>query len=233
MGQQRIMRHLTRWHIWLGWLIGVPVIVWTVTGLVMVARPIEEVRGDHLRKDTPIATLPAGNPRPIAFPAQNPARYSEMRVVMQGQRPVWLLTTSDGAIERYPADGDDTPLPTIDETYVRALVAERIVGGDQVTSVTRFAADEAPFDLRRPIPGWQVMLADRTNIYIHAQTGELVAIRTRWWRLFDFMWGLHIMDLQTRENTSHPILILFAAISAIGTLIGFMLLFRRRRAHSV
>ena len=42
MAKQRIMQRFARWHIWAGWLVGFPVLMWTVTGLVMVARPIEE-----------------------------------------------------------------------------------------------------------------------------------------------------------------------------------------------
>ena len=45
MGQQRAMKRLAKLHIWLGWLVGVPILMWTITGLVMVAKPIEEVRG--------------------------------------------------------------------------------------------------------------------------------------------------------------------------------------------
>ena len=56
-------------------------------------------------------------------------------------------------------------------------------------------------------------------------------MRTRWWRGFDFMWGLHIMDLQTREDTSHPILILFAFLGVVGALLGCILMFRRRKAR--
>ena len=54
-------------------------------------------------------------------------------------------------------------------------------------------------------------------------------MRTRFWRAFDFMWGLHIMDLQTREDTSHPILIGSAAIALLGSILGFVMLFTRRR----
>ncbi len=56
-------------------------------------------------------------------------------------------------------------------------------------------------------------------------------MRTRWWRAFDLAWGLHIMDLSGREDTSHPVLIIFAAISLAGALIGCVLMFRRRRAR--
>jgi ABC-type Mn2+/Zn2+ transport system permease subunit len=56
-------------------------------------------------------------------------------------------------------------------------------------------------------------------------------VRTRWWRTFDFVWGLHIMDLQTREDTHHPILIFFALLAVIGALFGCILMFRRRSAR--
>jgi len=58
-------------------------------------------------------------------------------------------------------------------------------------------------------------------------------VRTRWWRAFDIAWGLHIMDLQTREDISHPILILFAILSVIGAMFGCILMFRRRKARMV
>lgn len=32
---------LRRWHIWLGWAAAIPVLVWIISGLVMVARPTE------------------------------------------------------------------------------------------------------------------------------------------------------------------------------------------------
>jgi hypothetical protein len=57
----------------------------------------------------------------------------------------------------------------------------------------------------------------------------VLATRTRFWRAYDFMWGLHIMDLQTREETSHPVLIIFAALAGLGVVIGLILLPWRRR----
>ena len=37
---------LRRWHVWLGWLIFIPMLLWTVSGVAMVLKPIEEVRGE-------------------------------------------------------------------------------------------------------------------------------------------------------------------------------------------
>ena len=41
-------RRLRRWHIWLGWIIAIPMLFWTVSGVVMVWKPIGEVRGEKL-----------------------------------------------------------------------------------------------------------------------------------------------------------------------------------------
>lgn len=117
----------------------------------------------------------------------------------------------------------------IDEIQARVIVAERIKGGDAVISSTFFAANDAPIDLRRPIPSWQVVLEGGTHIYVNQQTGDIAAVRTPYWRIFDFMWGLHIMDISEREDTSHPILILFAALALTGSLMGCLLMFRRHK----
>lgn len=220
------MRNLAKWHIWLGWLVGVPIAMWLATGLFMVSRPIEEVRGEHLKREVTAEALVI----PGSALAADDTNLAEMRVTMQGGRAVAILTGLDGATRRVDfASGK--ALPPLDATAARALVADRITSGDKVRSVTLFSAENAPFDFRRPVAAWQVALEDGTNVYVGRDTGQIEAVRTRWWRWFDFAWGLHIMDLSEREDTSHPILIIFAALSLTGALIGCVLMFRRRRAR--
>ncbi len=226
MATQRMMQRFARWHIWLGWLVGVPILMWTVTGLVMVARPIEEVRGEHLRI--------AAEPQPLAIQGgaygdvDGPIR--DIHAFMQDGRPVALLTMMDGSVRRRDM-ATGAAIAPLDASAARAVAERRIEGGGTVESVTFYEADEVPFDFRREMPVWQVALADGTHVYVGRDTGQIVAVRTRFWRVFDFMWGLHIMDLKTREDTSHPILILFALLSVIGALLGCTLMFRRRKAR--
>lgn len=217
---------LAKWHIWLGWLIAVPLLMWTITGLVMVARPIEEVRGEHLRLSHH-AALPAGSSHTIRLPAAPAQPITDARVRMQGGIPFTLVTYEDGSTDRLDANG--TPLPPLTEAEARALVATQIVGGGEATAARLFMADAVPLAFRRPLPVWRVELADGTHVYVGQRSGAIEAVRTPFWRVFDVMWGLHIMDLSGREDTHHPLLILFAALSALGVLIGTVLLFRRRR----
>lgn len=225
MAQQSKMRTLARWHIWLGWLVGVPIVMWLASGLFMTIKPIEEVRGEHLRLPVEDQALVLEDSSLAAPDAQ----LKEMRVTMQEGRAVAILTTLDGVTSRVDV-ASGTPLPAMDAAAARALSARRIKGGDDVRSVTFFAADDVPFDFRRPMPVWRVALDDGTHVYIGRDTGRIEAVRTQWWRWFDVAWGLHIMDLREREATSHPILILFAALSLSGALIGCLLMFRRRKA---
>jgi len=219
------MLNFARWHIWLGWLVGIPTLMWMVTGLYMAAKPIEEVRGNHLRVEQ--AVQPLVLPGSALASAEFPIR--EMRAVMQDGRAVAILTGMDGSTRRVDMQSG-AALPALSANDARLIVAEQIKGGDQIRSVTAFDADNVPFNFRREMPVWQVALEDGAHIYVGRDTGQIEAVRTRWWRGFDFMWGLHIMDLRTREDTSHPILILFAALGVIGALLGCILMFRRRKA---
>ena len=113
---------------------------------------------------------------------------------------------------------------------VSAMTVSRVVNG--FASVARTDPEAPPLDLRREIAARQVKLSDGTHLYVDAASGGIVATRTRWWRFYDFMWGLHIMDLQTREDSSHPVLIGFAGLSLISLLMAFWLLIARQRRKS-
>ena len=229
MAHQRIMQRLAKWHIWLGWLVGVPVVMWTVTGLIMTIKPMDEVHGDHLRKDVAETALPRDTQIAVALPSDSTAPVRSVLTQVERGETVTRITYMDGTSERFRADG--RKMSPLSEVEARLIVDQHIHGGDRVVSTARFDADSTPFDFRRPVPVWQVVLEDGTHVYVGTETGRIEAVRTEWWRTFDFVWGLHIMDLETREDTSHPILILFALLSVIGSIFGCVLMFRRRKAR--
>lgn len=226
----KTMRSLAKWHVWLGWLTGVPLLLWCVSGLVMVAKPIEEVRGTDLRIERPPERL-AGNPYPILNAIDQPDRMPvELQTTVERGAMVTRATFADGHVERYSGTGER--LPRVNEAEARAIVAHGVKGGDRVATARLFEAAQSPGDFRKPVAAWQVTLEDGTHVYVGRDSGSIEAVRTRWWRFYDVFWGLHIMDLQTRENTHHPILILFAALALIGSVLGTTLLFRRRKARA-
>lgn len=223
MARESLIRRFARWHIVLGWLAAIPLVLWTVSGVFMTLRPIDGVRGSDLRAEA--APLDPGGlvlPR-LAEPVARLALNS------QQERPVWVASLGSGAKQRF-SGLDGAQLGPVEATEAKNLANAAFAGEATLVAVERFAADQAPLELRQPRPSWQVRFSDGTNIYIDADTGEVLALRTRFWRAFDFMWGLHIMDPMGRENTSHFLLWLFGAAALVTSLFGTALLFRRRKA---
>ena len=229
MARGPLMLRLARWHIWLGWLVGVPLLLWTASGLFMALRPIEEVRGDALRLKPPAQTIPAGAALLARIGAVD--GVTEVTQRMEGGALIAVYTFADGRQTRYSPTPQAAEQSLLGEADARAIVARAIRGGNNVVRVRSFDAAHAPGDFRKPVAVWQVSLADGTHVYVGRSSGRIEAVRTRWWRIYDFMWGLHIMDLQTREDTSSPVLIAFAALALIGSILGTALLFRRRKAR--
>ena len=101
MRTQRAMQSLAKWHVWLGWLVGVPILMWTVTGLVMVAKPIEEVRGTHLRKQVPETALPADTQIAVSLPAANTRPVRSVTTQVERGETITRIAYMDGTSARY------------------------------------------------------------------------------------------------------------------------------------
>lgn len=218
---------LRRWHIWLGWIVGLPIFFWVVSGLVMVVRPIDEVRGSHLLRDPKPVHLAAA---PVA-PAIEGLPLASLALKQTASGPRWVATLDDGTARAAdPLTG--AWLPELSAIAAAREVTARYTGSASVASVARTDPDKPPLDLRREIPAWQVTLTDGTHFYVDTRSGEVVATRTRFWRFYDWMWGLHIMDLKGREDTHNPLIIGFAILSLLTTLLALVMLpltIRRRR----
>ena len=225
MALPRTMQRFARWHIWLGWLVGFPILMWTVTGLVMVARPIEDVRGEHLR-----APHPAIDPAQVMFPPAIGEPIHEARLVAQPDGPAWIVTAADGGRGRYSARFG-TATPPVVEDEARRIAEAAYAGDARIAGVTYLPRGEAPTDARATAAVWQARFADGTRVYIDDATGEVLSLRTGQWRVYDFLYGLHVMDPRAHEDAHNPFAIAFAALAMLGALLGCVLLFRRRKAR--
>lgn len=218
---------LRKYHIWLGWLLALPFLFWTVSGLVMVAKPIEEVRGKDLIGEAPV--LPSGI-SPIS-PQIGPRPIAMLILEQRADGPKWLIHYADGG-HRLADAATGRLLPPLTAAQAVALLNSRYTGEARVTAVERTSADNPPIDLRRKIEAWRITMSDGTRFYVSVATGEIIAHRTAFWRFYDWMWGLHIMDLKTREDTHNPLIIGFSIAALITTILAIALLpmtVRRRR----
>ncbi len=223
----KVRQRLRRWHIWLGWAVGLPFLAWTLSGLVMVARPIETVRGEGLIADAP--ALPAG--LAAVPPVVGPRPIVSLRLESRPAGARWLLRYADGGTRLADA-GTGRLLPPLAAADAARIVEARYTGKARISAVDRTSAEAPPLDLRRKVAAWRVTMSDGTRFYLDSATGEILARRTSWWRFYDFMWGLHIMDLETREDAHNPLLIGFGIAALVTILLALVMLpltLRRRR----
>lgn len=225
-----VRSRLRRWHVWLGWLVGLPMLFWTVSGLVMVAKPIDEVRGTDLI--APPKSISMAIP-PVAPRIEGRAVVS-LSLKARADGPRWELNFADGG-SRLADPATGALLPPLGAADAAREVMSRYTGTAKVVETSRVAAGSPPLELRRAIDGWRVRMSDETHFYVDGGSGEIIAKRTRWWRFYDFMWGLHIMDLQGREEVNNPWIVTFAALSLGMVLLALTLLLMtvRRRGGPV
>lgn len=214
-----VRKNLRRWHIWLGWLIGVPMLLWTVSGVVMVWKPIEEVRGGAVLREPAPVTLSG----PPAMPDLAGLKVARLSLESRADGPRWVVRTADGKA-RQASVQTGAFLPPLAAADALREVAARSHGTPDVASVVRTGRESPPLDLRRPIDAWAITLKDGTRFYVDSATGEIAATRTRWWRVYDFMWGIHIMDLQTREDINNPWVLVFGIMALVTTLMALVML---------
>jgi len=195
-------------HRWLGLLMAVQIIAWMASGLYFSLFPIEHIRGEHLTRDWPAPT------------AESLLRMGSPAVVKQTMDqhlgPGWeletlnLVSTGDQLYWRVEGRLDGQPfrrlLNEAGTTVVPVLSAEDVAqaAGSWLAEPADIAAVEW---LESSIPGaeyrgrfypvWKVSFAEpeSLNLYLEPWTGEILARRTSRWRLFDFLWMLHIMDV--------------------------------------
>jgi hypothetical protein len=196
----------------------------------MVVKPIEEVRGEHLiAAPKPISVM-----GPLVAPQVEGRQVIAVTLEHRADGPRWEIDFVGGE-SRLADPATGRLLPRLGAADASKELMARYQGAAKVAQVTRVDENSPPLELRRAMNGWRVRMDDDTHFYIDGGSGEIVARRTSWWRIYDFMWGLHIMDLQGREDTNNPWVVSFAMLSLGMVLLAFALLpmtIRRRKAKS-
>ena len=117
---------------------------------------------------------------------------------------------------------------------IAAPLAEQIAtyhyaGSGTVSSVSLIES-EPPGEIRfSALPIWRIDFDDiwGSTFYVSPQSGAFVTRRHSLWRVFDFLWMLHIMDYDERENVNNMLLRIFSLAGVTLALSGFWLLYFR------
>jgi hypothetical protein len=207
----------------------VQLLLWFSSGLLMSILPIERVRGEHLvARESGETLAPAQqlvSPAAVLRAAPGPVR--ELRYTSLLGRPVAELTMADGTVRMH--DGrSGSPMARIDAPLaVKVALAAYRGAGAPARSAT--LVQTASTEFRGKLPVWRVQFedAETTRVFVSPENGKIVGVRTGTWRLYDFFWGLHIMDWKNHEDFNTPWMMAFAAGGLILAVAGVVLLYMR------
>ena len=226
----------------------VQIIAWMASGLYFSLIPISEIRGEHLTRKAD--GLAAAQLESLAGPARMGGLLDEhlgaawslsgLRLVNVNGGLMWRVEGESAGKEfarLVTADGQSI-VPELSEQEAKARARDWLRAPAEVVSTERVEQVSEGSEIRgRELPVWRVDFSgsEPVSLYIHPWTGELLARRTDRWRIFDFLWMLHIMDFDTRDDFNHPLLQVAAGLGLVIALSGVVFwamttrLFRRRK----
>jgi hypothetical protein len=213
-------------HKWLGLIVGLQLMLWTMSGLVFALLDHEDVAAEHVVRALPVVVL-----KPdvrLVEPVTWLGDYASSEVVDIALIPWhdrWLyrVRLADRVELRQAEDGSRF---VIGEAAIRRLATATYAGTGTLRTVS-FRATPV-LEARGAGSVWQAAFddADQTSLYFSAEEGHLVAARNDAWRLFDFFWMLHTMDYRGRDDFNNPLVILFSTGALWLGISGALLLIR-------
>lgn len=241
-----------RWHKWtrkahryLGVLIGIQFLGWTIGGLYFSWTDLDKVHGDDLLGPAPVL---ADDYNPAKLDAVveeissgHPEKVSRIDlIVLAPDNAVYRVTYLDQENERQfalvdAATGTARDPLSMDEARI---LAQSMYTGEGVITEASLIESATPHSEFRgiPLPAYAFTFADAgaPTIYISAMHPQIVVPRSNTWRVFDFLWMLHTMDYAERDDFNNILLQGFAVFGLLTLASGFALFFlsskRFRRA---
>lgn len=205
-------------------IVGIQVLLWSISGLYMTAIHIDIIHGDHLVK-TPDSHLLSDNQiKPLDkdfLTALGVIKSIELKLV--NSLPRYLIRTREKLIVIDALTLE--PIPAVNEATIRNIANKIYAGKDSISNIEKL--ERYPDELGgRKQKIWKVTYDNWLNstLYFTDDTGTLRGKRSDLWRLFDFFWMLHIMDYDSRSDVNNNLLTIAATVGALMALAGVGLL---------
>ena len=224
--------HLTRkWHRYLGLILGIQFFLWTLGGLYFSWTNIDEIRGDNLKNENPTLVFDQDLVSPSLFlnhHLNSSDSLISLRVVSVLKKPFYeMVYNSKGSeeVKLINALNGKMRLPLNKEGAI-SIAKEKLNVEATVANVEFLTATNGHHEYReRPLPAYAITFnaPASTTVYVSQDYGNVQTFRNNKWRIFDFLWMMHTMDYQERDNLNNWLLRAFSIFGLVTILSGFTL----------
>ena len=206
-------------HKYLSFFISIQLLLWTISGIYFAFNKIANVRGEQYRAQTSSDY----NFNKIEFEIPN---AKSVNVKMRLGKSIIAASTKNG-MRYFNEEGGALQKISVDEAKQLVLKQTSL----KPMAVEEIYTSEKGSEYRgRELPIYKVVTRNANdneiNAYLNIFTGEVVAIRSAQWRIWDLMWGFHIMDWQERDNIDNLLLKIFSILALVSSISGILLFFK-------
>ena len=214
------MRNIVRnTHKYLSFFISLQLFLWTISGIYFAFNKIELVRGEQYRltESFPINFDEVKFSRSDVEQVKAINRLGEIIFIVNGIKGIEYL------------DPFGTPVNKLNKNEVFEIVSSsstlKPIDLEEITESSKGSEFRG-----RDLPLYKVTSLNdkdkKINLYLNVFSGEITAVRSLQWRIWDLMWGFHIMDWQTRDMINNIFLKIFSILALVSSISGIMLFFR-------
>ena len=206
-------------HKYLSFFISLQLLIWTVSGIYFAFNKIELVRGEkYFVQKSYTMDL-----------SEVDLKLSNVKSLRLLKRLDETIVVASKGLDNSYLDRNGQPVEKLTGNEASLIVARKT--SLVPTNVTEITTPKKGSEYRgRALPLYKVLSKDieenEISVYVNAYSGDIVAIRSSSWRLWDLMWGLHIMDWQERDNINNTLLKLFSILALMSSITGLLLFFK-------
>lgn len=235
MRRKQVHQFARKAHRYLGVVIGIQFFFWTAGGLYFSWTNIKEIRGEDTRKEQPGLNIDSSFIEPAKAISEikrtdTVKNLTSVQFINIGSSTYYQVNFNNGYRAKsrlVNASTGELKEPLTQKEAVDLAIAhlEQPEAPSGVQYITTTAADHEYRD--KPLPAYAVTFKGRLNttVYVAAEMGTVQSFRNNQWRVFDFLWMLHITDFKSRDNINNWALRILSALGIVTLLSGYLLYF--------
>ncbi len=237
MKKAEFHRKIRKSHRWLGVILGVQFLFWTVGGLYFSWSNMDEVHGDTQKAHI----QPIGGDVRLAhldkilqkLKQKDTVNYIfDTRLIQISGTPIYQIHYSkehDRGKKIQLANAISGELRGIlSKSEAVEIAQQNFIDDAKIKHVEYLTATNGHHEYREsPLPAFAITFdhPSNTTVYVSTELGTVQKFRNNKWRIFDFLWMMHTMDYQTRDNLSNWLLRAFSIFGLLTISTGLILFF--------
>lgn len=207
-------------HRYLGLFTGIQFLMWTIGGLYFSWTNIDDIHGDQFHKKEMSHTIPS---HLLSNIKDSTLQIETIDFRFIDHQPFFWIND-----EQLINAKTGEKRGEIKEQEALSIAKMHLIDELEVKEVKRITEAGKHHEYRKGLlPAWVISYEgnDKLKAYISVTDGDFKKIRHQSWRNFDFLWMMHTMDYDGRDNFNNWLLRIFSIVGLITIVLGFMLFF--------